>query len=297
MIVGKVMKRVGNRLGPGGRVAFIAVLVGFFVCGPAGGQDFTLTEQQFNQWLTGGMFGTMSPQQLIGSQLDVQIHRLEEACRLTPEQKEKIRLAGLGDAARFEDRVSQLRKKMVDKSYDQNEVNEIFQEIQPLQQEYQAGLLGEGSLFRKVLDRTLDDGQKVEYEAMQAERRAARYAARVRLYVATLERSAPMTAKQRQALLDLLLETTRPPQRFGENDMYYVMFQASQAPEEKLADIFDAAQLRVLRPALKQGSGYASFLRQQGFVPAKEAVDNDAKRKLNARRKPKSEPLEKEESK
>jgi hypothetical protein len=251
-------------------IALVAIGISVVLCSAARGQEFVLTEQQFNQWLTGGMFGRMAPSELIESQLSVRIDRLEEVCRLTPGQKEKLRLAGLGDAARFEDRVAQLREKMVNKSYDQNEVNEIFQEIQPLQREYQAGLLGEGSLFIKVLDRTLDEDQKVEYEAMQAERRAARYAARVRLYVATLERSAPMTARQRQALLDWLLETTQPPQRFGENDVHYVMFQASQAPQEQLADIFDAAQLRVLRPALKQGAGYAGFLRQQGLLPAKK---------------------------
>jgi len=258
---------------PGRGVAIVAIGISVILCSAVRGQEFVLTEQQFNQWLTGGMFGRMAPSELIESQLSVQINRLEELCRLTPDQKEKLLLAGLGDAARFEDRVARLRKKMVNKSYDQNEVNEVFQEIQPLQREYQAGLLGEGSLFNKVLDRTLDESQKLQYEAMQAERRAARYAARVRLYVATLERSAPMTARQRQALLDWLLETTQPPQRFGENDIQYVMFQASQAPQEQLADMFDAAQLRILRPALKQGSGYADFLRQQGFLPAKDAAD------------------------
>lgn len=231
--------------------------------GRAPAQDFTLTDQQFDMWLTNG---TNSSVDQVNSQLTMQIQAIDRVCHLQPDQEEKLQLAGRGDVARYQGRVEEMRKKLVGRTYDQNEMNEIWQQIQPLQQEFQAGILNDSSLFRKILLRTLEPTQVAEYEAAESTRCADHYAAKVRLYVAVIERSFPMTDSQRLALIKLMLDKTQAPRRFGQNEIYYVMYQASQIPEEEIAKVFDKEYTRVLTAAFGQGAGYEQFLRQQGFI-------------------------------
>src|SRR5690606_5181142 len=108
--------------------------------------QFDLNEQTFNQWLYGNSRGLD-----VASALAAEIEGIDRICSLTREQKTKLKLAGRGDEVRFTERVNELRTNLVGKSYDQNEVNEIYQQIQPLAAEYRAGVLGKSSLFHKVL--------------------------------------------------------------------------------------------------------------------------------------------------
>jgi hypothetical protein len=127
--------------------------------------------------------------------------------------------------------------------------------------------LDDKSLFHKCLISTLDDDQYAKYDEAQFKRRCVSYDAKVRLYVGLLERSLPMTHKQRIQLVDHILANTFPPKRFGSQDLYYVMGQVSQAPIEDLEDDFDKAQLKLLRAAFAQGRAYDQFMRQQGYEP------------------------------
>lgn len=230
--------------------------------------QFDLNEQTFNQWLYGN-----SNALDVNAALAAEIEGVDRVCKLTREQKAKLKLAGRGDEVRFKDRVAELHDRLVGKSYDQNEINEIYQQIQPLATEFKAGVLGKTSLFCKVLNNTLDSEQKQKFDQVQAERRAARHAARIQLFIVQLERSCPLTAEQRKGLTELLLEETRPPTRSSEYDSYVLTFQASKIPPEKFVDLLDGFQLRVLKQQLQQGQGMEQFLRQQGLLD--DNVDDD----------------------
>jgi hypothetical protein len=91
-----------------------------------------------------------------------------------------------------------------------------------------------------------------------------------------LERSLPMTHRQRTLLVDRLIANTFPPKRFGTQDFHYVMSQASKAPIDELEKEFDEAQLKVLRVALNQGRSYDQFLKQQGYEPDDRRATRDA---------------------
>lgn len=227
--------------------------------------QFDLNDQTFNQWL----YGNSRPLD-VASELSAEIDGVDRVCSLTPEQKQKLKLAGRGDEIRFSERVDELRQRLVGKSYDQNEINEIYQQIQPLAQEYRAGVLGKSSLFYKVLKRTLDDQQQVKFEQVQSERRAARHAAKIKLYIAQLERSCPFTHEQRTALEEILRKETRPANHASEYDSYILMYQAAKIPEEELKEFLDDAQLRVVNMQFQQGRGMEQFLRQQGLLPDDE---------------------------
>ena len=224
---------------------------------------FQLDENQFRQWVYGSNRVDLNAQ----SEIEVAVRAVDLACGLTDEQREKLRLAGRGDFARFEERVDEMRAKYVGKMHEQNEIGRIHQEIQPLNVAYQSGLLGPSSLFAKVLAGMLTPEQLTEYAADETARVQARHEAKVKLYVAMLERRCPMTDVQRSALVELLVAETRPPTRKSSLDQYVVLVQAASIPAEKYLAILDEEQYRVVSKTFAQVRGLEQHLRQQGVLP------------------------------
>lgn len=244
------------------------VIAAFLVFGcwltMASGQNrFVMEENQFNQWLYGGTGQAIDQD----SEVTLMIEFVDRASHLTNEQKDKLRLAGQGDYARFKQDVDDLHSEVVGKSYDQNEIGNIYQKIQPLSTRYQAGLLGDKSLFSKVLQQILTPAQREEFEAAEAERRKDRHAAKIRLYVASLERSCPLTSVQRDALIELLQKETQPPLRRSEYDMYVVAVQVANLPDAKLAPILDKKQLAFVQQNMRQMRGMEAHLKRIGVLP------------------------------
>src|SRR5262245_35814618 len=168
------------------RIAAAAIAVGVVVraASPSAAQNFVMDENQFNSWLYQGNGGQLMDED---SELNLMLEAVDRASHLTNEQTEKLRLAGQGDYARYKREFDELRAECVGKSYDNNQINEIYQKFQPLTQRYQAGLLGDKSLFSKVVQQSMTPAQREEFEAAEAERRKARHASKVRLFVAILE--------------------------------------------------------------------------------------------------------------
>jgi hypothetical protein len=245
-------------------VAIVLYALGFGAKS-ASAQKFVMDDNQFNQWLYQGN-GQAADRD---SEITMMVESMDRACHITEEQRAKLHLAGLGDYSRFEQKVNDLRAECVGKSYDQNQINEIYQKFQPLTQQYQAGMLGPGSIFSKVVNRTLNPEQHEEYEAAEAERRKTRHAAKVRLFVALLEQSCPLKASQRDGLVDLLLKDTRPALRNSEYDWYVVIVQAGKLPESKLKPILDRSQLAYFKKITANARGMEGMLRQQGILPRK----------------------------
>ena len=78
----------------------------------------------------------------IDSQLKVRLDELVRDCHLNEAQQRKLALAGRGDIKRFFDQVEEVRKKFVAVRNDQNRLNQVWQEISPLQQQFSTGLFG-----------------------------------------------------------------------------------------------------------------------------------------------------------
>src|SRR3954451_5772342 len=77
---------------------------------------FVMDENNFNAWLYQG--NRQAPDQ--ESETTLMVEAIDRSCHLTAEQKEKLRLGGQGDYARFEQKVNDLRSECIGKSYDQN---------------------------------------------------------------------------------------------------------------------------------------------------------------------------------
>jgi hypothetical protein len=230
-------------------------------------QVFVVNDVQLDQWVFGGGRNAGWARDRLDTQLTLRIDEIDQACGVTEDQRKKLRLAGRGDIKRFFDKVEEKRRAFQAVAHDRAKIGGIFQEIQPLQVAFNAGLFGEGSLFAKTLVKTLDADQSRRYETALRERRQFHYRSRVDLVVATLGNAVGLSTDQRRRFTKLYLDETRPPKSFGRNDYQAVLLQAANLPEEKLKPIFNDTQWRVLSRYFAQVRGMEQFLRTNGYVP------------------------------
>ena len=110
----------------------------------------------------------------------------------------------------------------------------------------------------------------VEHEKIVRDRFLYRYQARVDLAMEMLNSNVGFTDEQRERLVKLLTEETRPPRRLGQNDYYAILYVIGTLPEAKVKSIFEDVQYRSLKQQLDQARGLGMWLKQNGFVPADE---------------------------
>ncbi|MGC8639089.1 MAG: hypothetical protein ACP5XB_04340 [Isosphaeraceae bacterium] len=231
-------------------------------------QGFVLSDQQFDLWVFGGRGTSRVGRNNLDNQLTLQVADVARVCGLTEFQKKKLLLAGHGDIKRFFEKVDEKRKKFDKLKTDRNKINEIYQELQPLQQMIHAGLFSQGSFYAKTLKTMLSDEDREKYQELFRQKNRFRYRAKIELVVAQLDQSVGFRALQRQRLIELLLSETQPPDRYGQYDYYVVLYQAASIPADRLKSLFNDRQWALLQQSLNQGRGIERFLRAQGLLPA-----------------------------
>ncbi len=234
------------------------------------------TDENFDQWVFNGR-DIPGIRNRLDSLLSLQIEDVERTCGLTEDQKKKLRLAGKGDVKHFFDRVAEKKRKFQLVKNDQNQIGQIFQEIQPLQLTLSSGPFDQGSMFHKTILKTLDPAQAAKYEKAVREKLQFRYKAKVELVVANLDEALGLRADQRKKLVTLFLDETRPPKKYGQYDYYIMMLQASRLPEAKLKPIFEDAQWKAMTRQMTQVQRLEPFLKSNGFVPEDTPAAEPAK--------------------
>lgn len=207
-------------------------------------------------------------------QLKMRIAELDRVCSLSPQQKDKLQLAGQGDIERFFDRFEELRAELEPlMKKDPQAWNHIWPKIGPLQQKFQSGLFSDRSFFGKVLGKTLSSEQQKKFEQVQLERRRFHYLASIEAALTTLEDTVALAPDQHEAAARMLAESP-PPLRSGQYDTYVVMSRLRRLPKEKLIKLLDARQ-RTLLEGDRNLNDIDQFLVQQGYL-SKEEVGNQA---------------------
>ncbi len=231
-----------------------------------------MNDAQFDQWVFGnmGVANAGTARNKLDSMLTLHVDGLERTCGLTPLQKKKLLLAGRGDIKRFFDQIDDLRKKFTKNKNDQNVFGQLWQEVQPLRNAFTTGFFDKDSIFAKSIKATLTPEQTARHEEVIHDRTLYRYWAKVDLAMELLNNEVGFTDEQRQKLLRLLKEETKPPRKLGENDYYVVLYQLSKIPEAKIKPVFEDIQWGFLKRQLDQGRGMGMFLKQNGFVAADE---------------------------
>lgn len=249
----------------------------------AGQMQAVIGAENFDRWVfnsTGNGNGSeIKTRQHFQNQAKSRIDRIDQVCGLNETQKKKLELAARGDMVHFFDRVELAREKFMRLRHDQQKMQEIWQEIQPLQTAIQSEQFSAGSFFRKTLQRTLSEEQFEKFEKGELERRRFIYRAKILSVVASLESNTPMSSEQREKLARLIEVETPVPRAFGQYDQYVVLYQMGRIAPEKMQTILDDTQIKLLERRLNQGRGMGQWLERMGLLGEEKDQSNPAEKK------------------
>jgi hypothetical protein len=225
------------------------------------------TDENFDQWVFQRQLSAATVRQTMLAQIKLKVDEIDRACGLSESQRNKIELAGQGDIKNFFRGYAKAKHEFQRLKNDREKINEIFRSIQPLQATLQAGLFEDGSLMDKVVQSALTAEQVVKYEFVLWERREFRHRAKVELAVRLIEQGAPLRDQQRRELIETLVHDAKPSPRPSQFDTYAILFQMSRIPRERLDNLLDEIQMKVLRQQLDQVRGMEPILRERGWLP------------------------------
>ncbi|MBI5759547.1 MAG: hypothetical protein HZA46_13595 [Planctomycetales bacterium] len=234
---------------------------------------FEMPENQFESWMFQTLPNASAARAKLEKLLALHTQDVDQACRLSEAQQKKLQLAGRGDIKRFFEQVEVVRRKFLLVRKDQNKVNEIWQDIQPLQLTFLSGLHGPDSFFRKTLRNILNERQFEDYSRLATERQLFQYRAKVELVVSVLEGGLPLRDEQRQRLITTIVEHSQPPRRYGQQDYYVVMWSISKIPEATLKPLFDEAEWKALTRQFAQVRGMEQWLKKNGAIAMDEVEE------------------------
>jgi hypothetical protein len=218
-----------------------------------------------DRWLFGGQRGAVNnARKKLDWALGMRIDEIERSCELTEAQKRKLQLAGTADIKRFFDRVDEIKRQLKDINNVQNNV--IQRVLQPVAGELQSGLFGDHSFFAKTIKRTLSAEQSAQLEIVIHQQKLSRYRTTVGWYVVHLNKSLGLSDDQRQRLVELLVNETRPPKKYGQGMNWYVLLQTSTIPESKFKPILDDIQWKIFRRQFIQAKTMGPWLELNGIV-------------------------------
>jgi hypothetical protein len=223
--------------------------------------------QLFERRTFGGSQGEDETRREVETALAKRVDHLEHAGRLADRQAKKLQAAGHGDIKRFFDGVADARQRIRTIEDRRALAQEVARLTSSLAEEKAALQEVAGPIFTKAVARTLTDDQRAALEQDARDRLAFRHRADVRWTAVILARSLGLVDDRRRRLESLLIELTRPPNKFGIMDYMIVMYQTSRIPEDKIRPIFDDVQWRVMTQEFAAARGWAIQLKKGGFLP------------------------------
>lgn len=81
-----------------------------------------------------------------------------------------------------------------------------------------------------------------------------------------LNKSLGLSDDQRQRLVELLVDDTRPPKKYGQGVNWFVLNQASSIPESRIKPIFNDIQWKIFSRQLVEANRMQKWLRGNGVV-------------------------------
>jgi hypothetical protein len=229
-------------------------------------------EENFDQWVFQNNGTFTDARRRLDQLLSLRLDDVDRVCKLNKAERAKLQLAGRGDIKRFFVLYDHVKQKFQAARNDQQKMNDIWREINPLQTMLY-NMFDDSSILGKSVRHALPPEKLALYEAALHQRLMARHRAHVELAVAVLEQNMPLRDAQRKEVIDLLVKVAKLPRKTGNYGYYILMYQMSQLPEEKLKPLFDEAQWKVIGKQLVQFKGWGQWLRQSGQLPDEDDDD------------------------
>jgi hypothetical protein len=195
----------------------------------------------------------------LDSALMAEITEIDRTCRLTPDQRKKLRLMGQGDIQHF---FTLLRAS---KSTPGVEIGPDYL----LRFMVDGGLFHESSLFFKSLPNILNTDQVTLHTSRIQKARQERQQGAIKVLLQAFDGQAPLTPSEGKQLTALMNEI-RPAGNSGEGAAIYLAFQLG-VMAEKHGDRFPNEKCREkVNELVKQVRPFEPVLRQAGYFPPEE---------------------------
>lgn len=183
-----------------------------------------------------------------GTQLP--LARLQQVCKLEPNQIEKLTWAMSGDLTRLFREIDRFAEETagMDWQNDNEAQQQIWTKVQSLYERVHGGKMdNEKSLYRQMLERVLTEPQQQQFAAAEKERIQHRNQTMYRLCILELNRRVPITHEQREKLLGLMLAAPQPKGSRNERISQYIGYvMLGKVEDADLRQVFDEAQLKVV---------------------------------------------------
>ena len=180
-------------------------------------------------------------------------------------QKKKLKVAADADVRRFFREVESVRNEIKKQGLGQNNINEAWQIIMPIQMKVQQGIFNEGSLFDRVIQSTLTKRQETDFRDELKRRRSRRWNVLTRANLAEIERtSMPLSREQRDKLVKTLLDVELPAKLNKQMDGYagYLRLLLIEDRDAELKKFLTAKQMKVIQQYRDRYRGWERMLEQ-----------------------------------
>jgi hypothetical protein len=208
--------------------------------------------------------------------------RLDEACRLSEQQRQSLRLAIESDIRRFVDEVDTVRSRYeglrinMNDQAGQKQWHQFQQDVQRCRNQLR-GLFDEQSLFGRVLAGTLDEQQLAGVLKESRARRSFRWQAMVAATLVKMDDALGLSQRQHESIERALLQrepALRTDDPAAERDdahlqMNLVYMVLSEADTGSVKKELSDRQWRALSLFMNQGKAMRSWIEQQGVLESR----------------------------
>lgn len=249
------------------------------VFGAAASESWVVVENGVRQVVTESLSAAGMARKRMESAIDSELQWIEGRCRLTDVQKKKLRLAGRGDIGSFFSRAEELRAKVVGRTLGRQEYMELSMEMSLLRMTTQNCLLGEASLFRKTLRRTLDDEQRVEYQRLLRQRQLDAAESGFSVWDRVNNNNAringlKLNPETRRKVCELIVEQGRMPESSTPYMNYIVLLEANRI-EDQVRPLMDNEQWEAFQKLVAQAQRVEPSIRRYAQWPPTPGNDDD----------------------
>lgn len=222
-----------------------------------------------DQWVFNGQAKFSTARKTLQKKLDAKLKVMTRVCKVTEAQRMKMNLAGQGDIHAFM-RECEVIQRGFDPQ-DQNQINNIWQEVQPLRNKFNGNLFGQESMFERVLASCLSEDQYDSMRKREAETRKFAIETSIRQMISQIDEASPLTNENRDKLTELLVKEIPVPASMQSAQqkqmaMQYVMYACNNVDEDDLKPCFDEDGWKRFRQAMRNSRGLKQHFRQTGMI-------------------------------
>jgi hypothetical protein len=208
-----------------------------------------------------------------------EILSIDQTCRLTSDQRQKLELAGRGDINRFIQKCELVKAEWLGLFLTRENYQQIQQQTISLRYSLSCGPVDRNCLLHKSLPNILEEQQIAQFQSFLTKQRIDNHSRLATHIVSLLMQNSAISADERREKARFIVrETKAPPEVNGNYDFHFVLLQLDQMPAEKLKPVFGDLWPHAIENHLTMAHALEPTLRATGyFSNDDEEPDGEAK--------------------